>query len=304
MSVGALSLRDLEYVVAIAEHGHFGRAADACGVSQPALSAQLKKLEERLGVRIFERGRRVMVSEAGAAVVAQARTVLEEARKLLASAGGARGPLAGPLRLGLIATLGPYLLPRLLRPLRRAFPRLELYVREGLTAALLQELRGGALDAVVAAAPVRDPGLSAMPLFREPFLLALPAGHRLAAGRAPRAADLRPEEMVLLEEGHCLREQALELCPRERRARAPRIQATSLETLRHMVAAGVGYSLMPELAARDDLGGLVRYRRFPEPAPGRTAVLVWRTQWARAAELPALAELVRRRLPRSLRPDR
>ncbi len=304
MTLASLSVRDLEYVVAVAEHGHFGRAAEACAVSQPALSAQIRKVENVLGLRLFERTRRrVLVTPLGAEIAAQGRVVLQEVRKLFETAGGQRGPLVGPFRLGVIATLGPYLLPHLLGPLRRRFPRLELFLREGLTRVLLQELRSGALDAVLAAAPIVDTALSVEPLFEEPFLLALPARHPL--NRKPRVgtADLRADEMVLLEDGHCLRDQALEVCPNDRGGgRTPRLQATSLETLRHMVATGSGYSLMPALAAANDVGRLIRYRRLVSPSPGRSVVLVWRRQFTRAADIESLCRLVREHLPPRVRP--
>lgn len=302
MAIPNLSLRDLEYVVAVAEHGHFGRAAGACAVSQPALSTQIKKVEEVLAVRLFERTRRgVLVTPIGGEIVAQARAVLQGVRQLSEIAAGRQEPLVGPFRLGVIATLGPYLLPHLLGPLRRRFPRLELFLREGLTQALLQELRSGALDAVLAATPVADPALAVEPLFDEPFFLALPAGHALDRKRSLATADLRADEMVLLEEGHCLRDQALALCPGER-GRRPRLQATGLETLRHLVAMGAGYSLIPSLAATQDLGGLLRYRRLGRPSPGRTIALVWRRQSTRGADIASLSRLVREHLPSGVRP--
>ncbi len=301
MTVGALSLRDLEYVTALAQHRHFGRAARACGVSQPALSAQIRKVEDVLGVTLFERSkRRVLVTAVGAQAAEQALSVLAEARKLFDLAQGGREPLHGPFAVGVIATLGPYLLPYVLGPLRRGFPRLDLHLREGLTSELVEELRAGRLDAVLCAAPIADPALATETLFREPFVLAAPARHPLARKPGVSVRDLRADEMVLLEEGHCLREQALDVCPRGReRATAPRLQATGLETLRHMIASGAGYSLIPALAAVPaTLRGMVRYRRLAAPAPGRTLVVAWRRRSSHPADAAALAAVVRASVPR------
>jgi LysR family hydrogen peroxide-inducible transcriptional activator len=300
MSVGALSLRDLEYVVAVAQHEHFGRAALACGVSQPALSAQIRKVEEVLGGALFERNRRrVLVTPFGFEAAAQARVVLAEAQKLFDAAAGRRELLSGAFALGVIATLGPYLMPHVLGPLRRRFPRLDLHLREGLTDALLEQLKTGALDAVLCAAPVTDPALASEPLFREPFVLALPAQHPLARKPGVAARDLRADQMLLLEEGHCLREQALDVCPRGHGRGRARLQATGLETLRHMVASGAGYSLIPALAAGPGpLGRLIRYRRLAAPVPGRTIVVVWRRHMPRAADVGALAVVVRESVPK------
>jgi LysR family transcriptional regulator, hydrogen peroxide-inducible genes activator len=297
----ALSLRDLRYLVAVADHGHFGRAAGTCAVSQPALSAQIKKVEDVLGVTVFERtNRRVLVTPIGRAVVEQARVVLEEAGKLSDLARAAREPLAGPFHLGVIATLGPYLLPHLLAPLRRAFPGLGLALREGVTEDLLTELGTGALDAVLAALPIADPGLETTPLFFEPFVLAIPRGHPLAGHRGLTPAVLRAEEMVLLEDGHCLRDQALEVCPRGRRQPLHPLQATSLETLRHLVASGAGYSLLPRLAVTADrrVDTLLAYREFTGEPPGRTIALVWRRRSSRRTDVDALAAFIRKHLPR------
>ncbi len=302
MSVGALTLRDLEYVVAVAEHGHFGRAAEACGVSQPALSSQIKKTEHVLSAVLFERTkRRVFVTPAGQETVARARAILREAHELIELAGRRREPLAGLFRLGVIATLGPYLLPHVLGPLRRRFPRLELNLREGRTADLLHDLKTGSLHAVLVATPVEDPTLEAQPLFREPFVLALPAGHPLARKRSIRAKDLHAEDMVLLEEGHCLRDQALDVCSAPRGVLERRLQATSLETLRHLVASGAGYSLMPALAqVNGKLRKMIHIQRLGSPVPGRTIVLVWRRGFPRPADVAALATLVRETLPRQV----
>jgi LysR family hydrogen peroxide-inducible transcriptional activator len=312
MNLSGLSLRDLEYVVAVAELRHFGRAAERCAVSQPSLSAQIRKLEEALGLSLFERtSRKVLLTPRGEAIVAQARVVLEEARRLLTLADGSDGALTGRLRLAAIHTLGPYLFPHILPALRTTWPDLTLILSEGRTDSLLEELRDGRLDAVLLALPVEGDGLAAEPLFFEPFLLAHPAGHRLCAIPGLSLNDLDPAELLLLEEGHCLRDQALAACGLS--ARGGGVHATGLETLRHMVAAGAGCTLMPVLAVKGaakgedgraaTVGGLVEYRAFDGPhPPGRVIGLVWRASDPRDRGLRQLADLLRRDLPAGTEP--
>ena len=212
MNISWLTLRDLQYLVAVADHRHFGKAALACHVSQPALSAQIRKIEDVLAVQLFERSnRRVAVTSAGEAVIRQARIVLEEAEKISTLA-AVQPPLTGSLRLGAIATVGPYYLPYLLAPLRKEFPKLDLFLKEGLTDPLLEELKAGQLDAVIASDTFTDSALRIMPLFFEPFLLAVPNTNRLAVKTPLTVRDLHADEMVLLEDGHCLRNQALNFC--------------------------------------------------------------------------------------------
>jgi LysR family hydrogen peroxide-inducible transcriptional activator len=300
MNISWITLRDLEYLVSVAEHQHFGRAAEACHVSQPALSAQIRKVEDVLGVKLFERSnRRVVISAVGAAVAAQAMVVLEEAKKIATLTSAASEPLTGPFRLGVIATLGPYLMPRVLSPLRKEFPKLELLLREGLTESLVQDLRMGALDAVLAAPTFRMDGLRSIPLFSERFLLAASRSHPLARKKPLRTRDLRSEDMVLLEDGHCLRDQTIDICSPSRRGSFREFHATSLETLRHLVASGFGYSLMPQLAvdSQPRLSGLLVYREFDDKPVGRTIVLAFRDRFARMADVEALASFVRGHLP-------
>lgn len=301
MSLSGLSLRDLEYLVAVAEQGHFGRAARACAVSQPSLSGQVRKVEVLLGVVVFERGgRRVAVTRRGEAVVGQARRVLGEARRLLDLAKGFEEPLAGPFALGALATLGPYLFPHLLGPLRRRFPRTELRLSEARTAELLEALVVGDLDAALVSLPLGRDGLEAAALFFEPFLLVHPPGHPLAGLRPLTVEGLSPDRLLLLEEGHCLRDQALALCGAPG---AERRHATGLETLRHMVAAGAGYSIVPALAATPHamLDGLVRYTPFDEPDAGRTVALVWRAGDPRRERFGLLAGFLREVAPEGTR---
>ncbi len=299
MNVSSLGLRDLEYVVAVARQGHFGRAAQTCHVSQPALSGQIKKLEGLLGVRLFERTKRgVLVTPVGQRFVAQAQAVLEGAQTLLEVAHERPSPLNGPFWLGAITTLGPYLFPRILGRLRRSYPRLELHLRESLTRDLLLDLKAGRLDAALVATRVEDETLAATALFREPLLLAAPAEHALARKCSVAVDDLRSGELLTMEDGYCLRDQVLEACHRDDRRLDPRLQASSLETLRHLVASGVGYTLVPALAAQaSSMGRLVRYRQLHRPVPARTIALAWRRSLPRAADVAALAEAIRRAVP-------
>jgi LysR family hydrogen peroxide-inducible transcriptional activator len=297
MNVAALSLRDLEYVVAVTEERHFGRAAERCNVSQPSLSAQIRRLEEALGLTLFERtSRKVLPTARGEAVARQARAVLVEAQKLILIAQEGADALSGRLALGAIQTLGPYLFPRVLRAMRQRFPDLALTLTEGRTAELLDSLREGRLDAVLLSPPVDETGLTLAPLFDEPFLLSCPAGHPLARVNELRAETLAGPELLLLEEGNCLRDQALAAC-----AAAPNAgrHATSLETLRSMVAAGAGYTLMPRLASEEgaDRTGLVVSRPFGPNGPARTVALAWRATDPRRASLQRLATFFRRHAP-------
>lgn len=301
-----MNLRDLHYLVAVADERHFGRAAEHCHVSQPTLSAQLKKLEAELGVTLLERSSKaVAVTPLGEAVVALARALLEQAEAIKEIARGARDPMAGPLALGIIPTLAPYLLPWILAPLNRRFPALELSLHEDLTDHLLAQLRGHELDAALIALPLDDPDLEAIPLFEEAFWVAYPPGHRFAGQETVTEAELRREHLLLLAEGHCLRDQALAVCGMKPPS-APHLaglQATSLETLRQMVAAGYGCTLLPALA----LAG--RPRKAPldvKPVAGgaaaRRIALVFRKTFPRRATLERLADFIRGELPDAVMP--
>jgi LysR family hydrogen peroxide-inducible transcriptional activator len=306
MNVTALSLRDLEYIVSVADHEHFGKAAQAAHVSQPALSTQIRKAEDFLGVRLFERSnRRVTITPTGERIIEQARVVLDEARKIADIVHGDRGPLTGTFKLAAISTLGPYYLPHVIAPLRRRYPQLVLHLREGLTEPLLDDLRAGSLDAVLASpTEAFDESLNVIPLFTEPFLLAVPKEHALATKSPLRPSDLRAEDMVLLEDGHCLKDQSLALCPRNRRGHVRQYQATGLETLRHLVAAGLGYTLIPQLAARDDtkLRRLLCYRAFDGKSVGRPIVLACRKRHARMGDMEALARFLKEHCPKGMLP--
>ena len=290
-----LKLKDLRYLVAVAEQRHFGRAAARCFVSQPTLSAQLKKLERSLGVQLIERApHKVSLTEAGELVVARARRMIEAGDEIVALAAGRCDPLAGKLRVALLPTIGPYLLPHVTRAIRRSLPRLELRLYEHQTAPMLAKLRDGELDLGILALPVELAGLEARELYREAFTLAVPEHHPLAARHAVRAADLKGETLLLLEEGHCLADQALEVCSRAGVSQSEDFRATSLETLRQMVAAGAGVTLLPELASRGAYGNArgVRVRPFARPAPVRHIGAVWRKTTPRRAAIDAVARII------------
>ena len=296
-SLAGLSLRDLEYVEAVAELSHFGRAAERCGVSQPALSEQIRKLEAHLGVPFFERTRRrVAITPQGVALLAQVERILTEARHFMAMGGNGRTGLSGLLQLGAIETIGPYYLPGLLRLMRDEIPDISLRLTESRTAILVERLRHGMLDVVLMVPAPEMPGLAAATLFFEPFVLATPRTHRLAALPRIKLDALPIEDLLLLEEGHCLRDQALTLCAQ---APAATRHATSLETLWHMIAAGEGYSLLPALAiaARPEISTLVQCRAMLEPNAGRDIALVWRASDPRETQFRQLAELLRRHAP-------
>jgi LysR family hydrogen peroxide-inducible transcriptional activator len=290
-----LKLKDLRYLVAVADPRHFGRAAEQCFVSEPTLSAQLKKLEGCLGVLLVEREpKRVALTEAGEQIVARARGMLQASEEVLTLARAHRDPLAGRLRVGLIPTIGPYLLPRVSPAARKALPRLTLLLYEYRTESLLHRLRAGELDVGILALPVDLDGLEARELYEEPFQLALPREHRLAKLTAVRLDDLADEPLLLLEEGHCLRDQALAVCSRAGAQENQDFRATSLETLRQMVASGAGITLLPELAGRGTLGSRssVVLRPFTRPVPTRRVGAVWRASTARRPAIDALCRLI------------
>lgn len=299
-----VTIKQLRYLVAVADERHFGRAASACNISQPSLSAQIQNLEEVLGVKAFERTkRRVMLTPIGEALVARARRVLAEAEGLVATARKAAVPLTGPFRLGAIPTLAPYLLPRVMPELRAGYPELRLYLREDLTDPLLDRLGEGALDVALIALPSGRPELSERALFDEPFLLATPPGHPLAGRKQVRKADLAGQHLLLLEDGHCLRDHALEVCSLAGPTDQDRFGASSLETLREMVAGNIGVTLMPELfAAGHGPDGAIALIPFAEPPPCRRIGLAWRRSTARGADIALLGDFLAGHLPAGVRP--
>ena len=290
-----LKLKDLRYLVAVADTRHFGRAAERSFVSQPTLSAQLKKLEDYLGVQLIERApKRVALTAAGEEIVQRARRILEASDEIVELARGHRDPLAGRLKLALLPTIGPYLLPNVAARLRKQLPRLELMLYEYQTDPMLEKLHSGEIDVGILALPVQMDGLDSYELYKEPFTVALPAGHRLATRQNIKVEDLNHETLLLLEDGHCLREQALDICSGSDVHEKQDFRATSLETLRQMVAAGVGITLLPELAGRGAYGNArgVAIKPFAKPVPTRTIGAVWRKSSARREAILALAKQI------------
>ncbi len=292
--VDQMNLRDLRYLLAVAEHGHFGRAAKACGISQPTLSVQLRKLEDQLGVTLFERTTKTVAPTAACQrLIGHARAAVAEAEAMLAVARTLRDPLAGRFRLGIIPTLAPYLLPLVFAPLRKALPALEVEPWEDQTTALLERLRAHELDAALLATEVDRPDLASEPLFAEPFVAALPPEHPLAEREVVAEADLA-RDILVLADGHCLRDQTLAACGHDG-ALGGVLRAASLPTLLNMVAAGYGTTLIPGLAsgAAQDVGIVLR----PLAArAGRTVRIAWRAHFPRRAAVQAVGEVIATRL--------
>jgi len=290
-----IKLKDLRYLVAVADTRHFGRAAEKCFVSQPTLSAQLKKLEDYLGVQLIERQpKNVSLTEAGEQIVSRARRMLEASEEVVTLARAHRDPLAGRLRVALLPTIGPYLLPRVSQPIRKGLPRLELRLYEYQTEQILERLESGDIDLGVLALPIAADGFETQELFTEPFVVAMPDHHRLAKRDHVKIDDLNGETLLLLEDGHCLRDQALEVCSRVNLHEKQDFRATSLETLRQMVATGAGVTLLPELASRGAYGNAkgVTIRPFTRPAPSRQVGGVWRKTSARRVAIDAMCKII------------
>ena len=291
-----VNLRDLQYLVALAETRHFGRAAHQCHVSQPTLSAQLKRLEEYLGVTLIERRPRdVALTTAGEAVLERARRMLRDAEDIRTLTRASQDPLGGQLKIGLIPTLAPYLLPRIAPRLQRALPKLQLLLHEHQTAPLIARVVDGELDLALLALPTDTRGLESRSLFAEAFLVAMPNRHPLATRRRLKPADLAGEKLLLLEDGHCLRDQALEVC-RKAGTEEQDFGATSLETLRQMVAAGLGLTLLPRLATEGPFGAArsLAVRPFAPPAPSRVIGAAWRRSTTRGEAITAVCNIIER----------
>ena len=290
-----IKLKDLRYLVAVADTGHFGMAAARCFVSQPTLSAQLRKLEEYLGVQLVERQpRHSALTEAGAAVVLRARRILEASDDIVAVTQQLRDPLAGRLRLALLPTIGPYLLPVVAAAIRKQLPRIDLMLYEHQTGPMIEKLHSGEIDAGILALPLESEGFGERTLYAERFVLAVPEGHRLATRHTAQVEDLDGETLLLLEDGHCLRDQALAVCSRSGAHEKQDFRATSLETLRQMVASGAGVTLLPELASQGAYGGArgVAIVPFAKPSPVREIGMVWRRSSARATAINAVCDVV------------
>jgi len=304
MSVRNLGFRDLQYVVAVAECKSFSRAAEACAITQPALSERIKRIESDLGIELFERNKRALkVTPVGEKLVRKARGLLDDAVEIDEIVSSSQEPLTGPLRVGIITTLGPYLMPLVLPLLRQNHPDLELVLQEGLTESLITSLQAGSLDVVIAAAPFHASGIKQLDLFHEPFVLAIPVEHEMASRPVVNARDLRGDDMVLLWDGHCLTGQALDICPAKQRHNRNRLHAMTLETLRHMVATGAGYTLLPSLAVgtKPPLTDLIYYTKLGGKRQyGRRIVIAWRHSFSGETDIELLAELIRESLPANL----
>lgn len=290
-----MTLTELKYIVAVAETRHFGQAAERCFVSQPSLSASVKNLEEELGVQLFERGKRgVFLTEAGEQIIAQARRALEEADRVKVVARQGRDPLKGVLRLGIIHTIAPYLLPDLVASLRRLAPEMPLDVEENTTANLDRMLRAGEVDAVILALPYDVPGVETVPLYEESFQVVAPARHPLARRKSVAANELDAGELLLLPVGHCFRDQILDACHEFSRPPEPGRQGNSLETLRSMVASGLGVTVLPATALTSrHANPLVKAVDFADPSPTRRIALASRRGFHRAAALEKLVAAIR-----------
>jgi LysR family hydrogen peroxide-inducible transcriptional activator len=298
-----MTLTELRYIVAVAREKHFGRAAEACFVSQPTLSVAIKKLEEELDLKLFERGAaEVSVTPLGEAIVRQAQSVLEQAAAIKEIAKRGKDPLNGPLRLGIIYTIGPYLLPELVRQVIALTPQMPLMLQENFTVKLLDMLRTGELDCAIIAEPFPDTGLATAPLYDEPFMVAVPRGHPLAERRQISSEALKKETMLLLGAGHCFRDQVLEVCPEFARFSSDAegirksFEGSSLETIRYMVASGMGITVVPQLSVRswnrNDRDAPVVYLPFEAPVPTRRVVLAWRRSFTRYEAIAALRNAV------------
>lgn len=296
-----MTLNELRYAVAVATARHFGRAAEACHVSQPSLSVAVRKFEEDVGITVFERGHgEVSVTPAGQRVIAQARRVLAEVEQLRAVAAQSQDQLAGPLRLGAIYTVGPYLLPELIPVLHEHAPNMPLVIEENYTSRLREHLKQGELDAIIISLPFEEPGVVTLPLYDEPFMAVLPAAHPLKDEDPLQLEDMADATLLMLGAGHCFRDQVLERCPACQRTvtadgSTPRnLEGSSLETIRHMVASGMGVTILPCTAVGADRYAqrLLAVRRFQEPAPSRRVALAWRASFPRPEAIEMLRQAV------------
>jgi len=294
-----MTLTELRYIVAVARERHFGRAAEACFVSQPTLSVAIKKLEEELDVKLFERGaNEVSVTPLGEEIVRQAQSVIEQAASIKEIAKRGKNPLSGPLRMGVIYTIGPYLLPPLVKQAIERMPQMPLVLQENFTVKLLEMLRTGELDCAILAEPFPDTGLAVAALYDEPFMVAVPSMHPLAKRRNIPAEELKKETMLLLGTGHCFRDHVLEVCPEYARFSSDAegirksFEGSSLETIKYMVASGMGITVVPQLSVPDEPQQHVTYVPFAKPVPTRRVVLAWRRSFTRYEAIAALRNAI------------
>lgn len=297
-----MTLTELRYIVAVARELHFGRAAETCHVSQPTLSVAVKKLEEELGVKLFERRQHdVSITPTGQRVVDQARIVLEESETIRHLAQEGREDLKGQLRLGVIYTIGPYLLPKLIPALHSQAPELKLLIEEHFTEQLTKKLRAGELDVIIISLPFSVTGLATRPMYREPFVVALPSGHELTRKKQIEVGDLSNETLLLLSAGNCFREQVVSACPGcignygHDDSIQKTLESSSIETIRHMVGSGAGVTVLPCTSAANgsDLQGLLEFRPFAEPQPYRDVALAWRKTYPRTRIIDVVSNSIR-----------
>jgi LysR family transcriptional regulator, hydrogen peroxide-inducible genes activator len=294
-----MTLTELKYIVAVARERHFGRAAEACFVSQPTLSVAVKKLEEELDIKIFERGaNEVSVTPLGEQIVRQAQQVIEQAAAIKEIAKLGKDPVSGPLRLGVIYTIGPYLLPDLVKQAIARVPQMPLVLQENFTAKLLDMLRTGELDCAILAEPFPDTGLATAQLYDEPFMAAVPTTHPMARRQSVSAEELKNETMLLLGTGHCFRDHVLEVCPEYARFSSATegirksFEGSSLETIKYMVASGMGVTVVPQLSVPKEPQEHVHYLSFTPPVPTRRVVLAWRRTFPRYEAIAALRNAI------------
>jgi LysR family hydrogen peroxide-inducible transcriptional activator len=295
-----MTLTELRYIVAVARERHFGRAAETCFVSQPTLSVAVKKLEEELGVTLFERGPgEVTLTPGGQSIVEQAQRVLEEASRIREIAAAGRDPLAGPLRLGAIYTIGPYLLPKLIPILRKSAPAMQLLIRENFTHRLAESLKSGEVDVILIALPFVEPAVETRAVYDEPFFVAVPKGHPWEGRKRVTSDELTRESLLLLGEGHCFRDQVLDIChtvrSKDRSSLSRTVEGGSLETIRQMVAGGVGVTVLPATSVAPGAapgGDLIRILPFAKPIPSRRVGLAWRRSFPRPQAIEALRKAI------------
>lgn len=296
-----MTLTELKYIVAVARHKHFGHAAEACFVAQPTLSVAIKKLEDELGVTIFERGgTEISTTPLGSQIIAQAERVLEQTAVIKEIAKQNKDPLVGPFRLGIIYTIGPYLLPSLIKTMIDEVPQMPLVLQENFTVKLLELLRQGELDAAILALPIPEQGMMVQALYDEPFVVAMHKDHQWNQRNSITSEELKSETMLLLGNGHCFRDQVLEVCPEmakystENDGIARTFEGSSLETIRHMVASGIGITVLPRASVTDmnNEDGMLRYLPFSNAAPTRRVVLVWRKSFTRVAAIEAVKNAI------------
>jgi len=295
-----MTLTELRYIVTLAQEQHFGRAAERCHVSQPTLSVGVKKLEDELGVLIFERSKTaVRLTPVGEGIVTQAQKVLEQAQSIRELAQAGKNQLATPLKVGAIYTIGPYLFPHLIPQLHRVAPQMPLYIEENFTHVLRDKLRTGELDAIIVALPFNEADVLTKPLYDEPFYALLPADHPWTRLESIDTEMLNDKSLLLLGEGHCFRDQVLEACPTLRKTdeahRYTTVESSSLETIRHMVASGLGISVLPFTAVDSHhyAPGVIEVRPLTAPAPYRTVAIAWRASFPRPKAIELLADSIR-----------